>query len=126
MRLITIEGCVGAGKSTLAKHLALHRNGVPLLEMFELNPFLRDFYNDPRRNAFETECAFLLIHFHQLKVQADKNENCDVIADFHIAKDLLYASLNISDQKAISTLKSLHDHLEFQLPMSQIMICLSI
>ena len=68
--LIVVEGCVGAGKSTVAKGLAAFRESTLLLEDFESNPFLRDFYDDPVGNATETEFAFLLLHFHQLKSQA--------------------------------------------------------
>ena len=67
--LIVVEGCVGAGKSTVAKGLAAFRRSALLLEDFESNPFLRAFYDDPIGNATETEFAFLLLHFHQLKSQ---------------------------------------------------------
>jgi deoxyguanosine kinase len=69
--LIVIEGCVGAGKSTIAKGLAARRSSKLLLEDFDANPFLRAFYEDPVEHAIETEFAFLLLHFHQLKNQAD-------------------------------------------------------
>src|SRR5690348_6351944 len=65
--LIAIEGCVGAGKTTVAKGLASRRGSKLLLEDFQSNPFLRAFYEDPIGNAIETEFAFLLLHFHQLK-----------------------------------------------------------
>jgi deoxyadenosine/deoxycytidine kinase len=45
--LIAIEGCVGAGKSTIAKGLASFRKGNVLLESFEQNPFLPAFYENP-------------------------------------------------------------------------------
>ena len=67
--LIVIEGCVGAGKSTVVKGLAACRGSGLLLEDFQANPFLRAFYEDPVQNATETEFAFLLVHFHQLKGQ---------------------------------------------------------
>jgi deoxyadenosine/deoxycytidine kinase len=82
--LIVIEGCVGAGKSTVARGLAVHRSSKLLLENFEINPFLRAFYEDPAGNATETEFAFLLLHFHQLKSQADTVSESEIIADFHL------------------------------------------
>jgi deoxyadenosine/deoxycytidine kinase len=89
--LIVVEGCVGAGKSTVAKGLAAFRRSALLLEDFESNPFLRAFYDDPIGNATETEFAFLLLHFHQLKSKAVIASNSEVVADFHLGKDLLYA-----------------------------------
>jgi deoxyadenosine/deoxycytidine kinase len=97
---IAIEGCFGVGKSTVAKGLALRRNSKLLLEDFESNPFLRAFYENPIENAFETEFAFLLQHFHQLKTETDIVMKSEVIADFHLGKDLLYADLNLSDSHA--------------------------
>src|SRR5438445_3820261 len=61
--LIAVEGCVGVGKTTVAKGLATLRGSKLLLEDFESNPFLRAFYKDPIGNAIETEFAFLLLHF---------------------------------------------------------------
>jgi deoxyguanosine kinase len=98
--LIAIEGCLGAGKSTVAKGLAAYRGSELLLEDFEINPFLRAFYEDPVANATETEFAFLLLHFHQLKNQAASAARSELIADFHLGKDLLYADLNLKDTRA--------------------------
>ena len=97
---IAIEGCFGVGKSTVAKGLAFRRNSRLLLEDFESNPFLRAFYENSVENAFETEFAFLLQHFHQLKAETEIAEKSEVIADFHLGKDLLYGDLNLSDSRA--------------------------
>jgi deoxyadenosine/deoxycytidine kinase len=93
--LIAIEGCLGVGKSTIAKGLAAFRGSALLLEEFESNPFLRAFYEDPVGTATETEFSFLLLHFHQLKANAKKIAEREVISDFHLGKDLLYADLNL-------------------------------
>ena len=52
--LIVIEGCFGAGKSTVAKGLSASRSSKLQLEDFETNLFLRAFYEDPVENATET------------------------------------------------------------------------
>ncbi len=98
--LIAIEGCVGAGKTTIARGLAGYRKSELLLENFEANPFLQAFYEDPIGNAFETEFAFLLLHYHQLKGHAELASKSEVIADFHLGKDLIYADLNLKDEPA--------------------------
>jgi deoxyguanosine kinase len=92
--LIVVEGCIGAGKSTVAKGLAAHRKSEALFEAFDSNPFLPAFYDDPAANAIETEFTFLLLHFHQLKKNGETILKSEVITDFNIEKDLLYANLN--------------------------------
>ena len=57
--LIVFEGCVGVGKTTLARGLAKQRGSVLLLEDFESNPFLKPFYADPTRYALEAELFFV-------------------------------------------------------------------
>lgn len=98
--LIAIEGCLGAGKTTVAKGLAAYRNSVLLLEEFEKNPFLTAFYENAVAYATETEFAFLMLHFHQLKTLSNSLSGSEVIADFHLGKDLLYADLNLREPRA--------------------------
>lgn len=97
--LIAIEGSLGAGKTTVAKGLAAYRNSQLLLEEFEKNPFLAAFYENPVENATETEFAFLMLHFHQLKKHSNSFPGSEVISDFHLGKDLLYANLNLKESR---------------------------
>ncbi len=55
---IAIEGVIGAGKTSLAKKLAERLNAKLVLEEFESNPFLENFYNDRKRFAFQTQMFF--------------------------------------------------------------------
>jgi deoxyguanosine kinase len=123
--LIVIEGCVGAGKSTIAKGLAGYRRSKLVLEDFEVNPFLRAFYRNPVENATETEFAFLLLHFHQLKNEADAASRSDVIADFHLGKDLVYADLNLKDSRTKRLFGELYDFCIEKTPVPSLMIFLS-
>lgn len=122
--LIAIEGCVGAGKTTVAEGLALRRRSKLLLEDFESNPFLRAFYEDPLKNATETEFAFLLLHYHQLKAQVNDSQ-LEVIADFHLGKDLLYAELNLGDQHTKDVFRELYACLLKSTPSVTLMVYLS-
>jgi deoxyguanosine kinase len=123
--LIAIEGCVGAGKSTVAKGLASCRGSKLLLEDFESNPFLHAFYDDPTSNAIETEFAFLLLHFHQLKSQARTASGSEVVADFHLGKDLLYADLNLKDSRLKRLFTELYDICIDKTPRPALVIFLS-
>jgi deoxyguanosine kinase len=98
--LIAIEGCLGAGKTTVASGLAAYRNSELLLEEFEKNPFLSAFYQDPVENVTETEFAFLMLHFHQLKKHSKEFPDSESIADFHLGKDLVYADLNLKEHRS--------------------------
>jgi deoxyguanosine kinase len=121
---IAVEGCVGAGKSTVASGLATYRQSSLVLERFEENPFLDAFYDDPTANATETEFMFLLLHYHQLKRQFQSATH-ELISDFHFGKDLLYAELNFKEVKTLMIFKDLYDFLNGQLPHPDLLIGLS-
>ncbi len=121
--MITIEGCIASGKTTIAQQLSNQFDSKLLLEKFESNPFLDKFYQNPIKYAIETELAFLLIHYHQLKDVHNNNPNQIVISDFYIKKDLLFAKLNLKNEE-YQTFKSLYDFLSEQLPEPEIVICL--
>src|SRR5437660_12105856 len=91
--IIAFEGSVGAGKTTLAEGVAAVRATRLLLEDFSAVPFLEEFHRDPIGAALETEFAFLLQHYHQLRLAA--RQSGDLITDFEFAKNLLYAEVNM-------------------------------
>jgi deoxyadenosine/deoxycytidine kinase len=64
---ITIEGNIGAGKTTLAQLLSQHYNARLILEEFADNPFLPKFYEKPEQYAFPVELFFMAERFKQLK-----------------------------------------------------------
>jgi deoxyguanosine kinase len=123
--LIVVEGCLGAGKSTVAKGLAQLRGSDLLLEDFESHPFLRAFYEDPVNNALETEFTFLFMHFHQLKGKAGVASRSEVISDFHLGKDLLYANLNLTDLRAQLAFENLYELCLEKTPQPDLLIFLS-
>lgn len=125
LMLIAIEGCIGVGKSTVAKGLAEFRRSALLLEDFESNPFLKDFYNDPAGTALETEFSFLLLHFHQFKLRADQIRQGEVVSDFHLGKDLLYADLNLRNPKVRALFGELYDVCVNEIPAPALTIFLS-
>ncbi len=93
----SIEGVIGVGKTTLARLLAPSFQANLLLEVFEENPFLSDFYSDRARYAFQTQIFFLLSRYHQQhKAVTDLTEGGkSLISDYTFEKDALFASINL-------------------------------
>ena len=97
---IAIEGPIGVGKTSLSKLIAEKLGARLVLEEFEENPFLSEFYKDPERYAFQTQLFFLLQRYrqqHELR-QVDMFQNL-VIADYMFIKDRLFASLNLNEKE---------------------------
>ena len=62
---ITVEGSIGVGKTSLAKILAEEFQAQLILEKFEENPFLSEFYKNSKQYAFQTQLFFLLSRYKQ-------------------------------------------------------------
>ncbi|HCS39821.1 MAG TPA: hypothetical protein DIW44_09595 [Anaerolineaceae bacterium] len=92
-----IEGVIGVGKTTLARMLQPHFEAELVLEVFEENPFLSNFYSDRARYAFQTQIFFLLSRYHQQR--RNINEQLEsgkvVISDYTFEKDALFARINL-------------------------------
>ena len=97
---IAIEGPIGVGKTSLVKLLAEKLDARTILEQFEENPFLTDFYDDPERFAFQTQLFFLLQRYQQQQElrQVDIFHNL-LITDYMFVKDRLFASLNLNEKE---------------------------
>ncbi|MBD0367523.1 MAG: deoxynucleoside kinase [Flavisolibacter sp.] len=98
---ITIEGNIGAGKTTLAHLLAKHYNARLILEQFADNPFLPKFYEDPKKYAFPLELFFMAERFKQLKelIQQKDLFQSLTISDYLFTKCLLFAKINLPDDE---------------------------
>lgn len=94
---VAIEGVIGVGKTTLARLLQPAFDAEILLEVFEENPFLSDFYSDRQRYAFQTQIFFLLSRYHQQRrtVHEMLVTGRNLFADYTFAKDALFAQINL-------------------------------
>jgi deoxyguanosine kinase len=94
---IAIEGVIGVGKTTLARLLQPAFNASLLLEVFEENPFLGDFYSDRARYAFQTQIFFLLSRYRQQNNNVPRmlQENENLISDYTFEKDTIFANINL-------------------------------
>lgn len=98
---ITIEGNIGAGKTTLANLLSNHFNARLVLEEFDDNPFLPKFYENPSQYAFPLELFFMAERYKQLKdlLQTKDIFHSVTISDYLFTKSLLFAKVNLSEQE---------------------------
>ncbi len=100
VRYIAIEGVIGAGKTTLAKKIQERLNAQLILEQFEVNPFLENFYGDRKRFAFQTQMFFLINRYKQQEELKQENLFLDyIISDYIFEKDRIFAYLNLSDEE---------------------------
>jgi deoxyguanosine kinase len=98
---ITIEGNIGAGKTTLAHLLSKHYNARLILEEFADNPFLAKFYENPKQYAFPLELFFMAERFKQQKefLQQKDMFQSVTIADYLFTKCLLFAKVTLSEDE---------------------------
>ncbi len=121
---IAIEGAIGVGKTTLARFLGEGLTAELLLEVFEENPFLSDFYADRARYAFQTQIFFLLSRYRQQhSVIANTISRCPLVSDYLFAKDWLFAHLNLVGDE-LAMYERVHAILGEQIPMPALVVYL--
>ncbi len=96
-QFITIEGNIGAGKTTLAQLLSRHYKSRLILEEFADNPFLPKFYEQPDQYAFPVELFFMAERFKQLKELLQQQDLFQqiTISDYLFTKCLLFAKVTL-------------------------------
>ena len=120
-RVISFEGCVGAGKTSLTNYFSRDLRLEKILEEYKHNPFLKSFYQGSNI-GLEVEITFVLIHFWQLK-EAEQRPDRDefILADFSIEKDLVYAVLNL-DGDELEVFREVYDYVIQQVGLPEAVI----
>ena len=122
---LAIEGVIGVGKTTLARLLQPLFSTALLLEVFEENPFLSDFYADRARYAFQTQTFFLLSRYHQQRraVPEVLQRGESLIADYTFEKDALFARINLAGDE-LDMYYKVHEALAEKIPLPDLVVYL--
>src|SRR3989442_1444625 len=105
---IAIDGCIGAGKTSLASLLAKSLDLDVEYERAREHPLLEDFYAAPLETALQTELGFVLIHYHQISMVVAKRRRA-IVTDFTLAKDLLFGRMNLAGED-LALFLSVYNH----------------
>jgi deoxyguanosine kinase len=88
--LIAFEGPIAAGKTTLATLYSEYSGGTLILEEFEKNEFLADFYADKPRWSLPMQLSFALDRNTQWR-RFEAQQSTLLIADYSPLKDMIFA-----------------------------------
>ncbi len=99
-RFIAVEGCIGAGKTSLVKLLGNQFDAQMVLEVDEENPFIDKFYQDRETFGFQTQIFFLLNRYNQYTDLTQRDLFSSVVlVDYLFQRDRLFAALNLKEQE---------------------------
>ncbi len=120
---ISIEGNIGAGKTTLAKMLAEQFNAKLILEQFKDNPFLEKFYEDPEKQAFPLELSFLAERYQQLIKELPSLNlfHSLTISDYFLNKSLIFARKTLGDDE-YQLFRTLFNIMEANVPKPDLLV----
>jgi len=122
---ITVEGNIGAGKTTLTHLLAKHFNARLILEEFDENPFLSKFYENQQQYAFPVELFFMAERYKQLKDMVHTKDlfQSITVSDYLFTKCLLFAKVTLPEEE-FRLYQKLFDIIHQQLVFPDILIYL--
>jgi deoxyguanosine kinase len=123
-RYIAVEGVIGVGKTTLVHRLARALSARVVLEEFEENPFLKEFYRDRRAYALSTQLFFLMSRYRQQEVlaQGDLFQQ-HTVSDYFFDKDRIFALLTLEAHE-LGVYDRLFEVLRPQVPTPDLVIYL--
>ena len=99
-RFIAVEGCIGAGKTSLVNLLGKQFDAQVIREMDEENPFISKFYQDRESFGFQAQVFFLLNRYNQYMGLAQRDLFSSVVlVDYLFQRDRVFAALNLKDQE---------------------------
>ena len=106
--LLSIEGPIGVGKTSLTKILVGKLGFKGVYELSYKNPYLDRFYSDIERYSFPVQIEFLVNRFRQWRTI--QNSKGNVVCDYFFYKDEIFALMNLKGED-IKLYKRIYDHM---------------
>ncbi|KNB72075.1 deoxynucleoside kinase [Brevibacillus reuszeri] len=124
--LITVEGPIGIGKTSLSRELSRAFELQLLEEIVYENPFLGKFYENIAEWSFQTEMFFLCNRYKQLQdIHNDYlNQGISVVSDYNIFKNTIFSKRTLTGENLPKYLK-IYDILTEDLPQANLVIYLT-
>jgi len=123
-RYIVVEGVIGAGKTSLSRLLSERLQAKLILEEVEENPFLKDFYKDRERYAFQTQMHFLFSRFQQQRNLRQMELFSErMVSDYLFQKDRIFAGLNLTDRELL-LYEKIVKQIELEIPKPDVVVYL--
>lgn len=126
-RFIAVDGPIGVGKTAIAEKIAELLGGTAVLDEADDNPFLEQFFFDPRRYAFSTQTAFLLNRYAQHRNLMNQvlraQEPTAFVSDYVFAKDRIFAYLNL-EKDELALYEHLSGYLDADIPTPDVVVFL--
>ncbi|MED4783550.1 deoxynucleoside kinase [Brevibacillus choshinensis] len=124
--LITVEGPIGIGKTSLSRELSKAFQLELLEEIVYENPFLGKFYENIAEWSFQLEMFFLCNRYKQLQDIHSQylKQGTSVVADYNIFKNTIFAKRTLSGDNLPKYLK-IYDILTEDLPQAHLVIYLT-
>ncbi len=125
---VAIEGCIGAGKTTVAQRLGGALGFQSVLERVDWNPFLDDLYRDPTAHAMQAMLTFLSIHFHQLQVAIQNQQRSSgILSDYLYPREAIFARAIVGQphqQREWRIVTSVFEYFNERLPQPDLVVYL--
>ncbi len=122
-QFIVVEGPIGVGKTSLAKKLSESLSGTLILEDIDNNPFLDRFYKGGR-GALPAQLHCLFQRAKQLEILRQSDLFSSIyVADFHLEKDKLFASVNL-DSSEMELYEKVYENMDIEKVVPDLVIYL--
>jgi len=121
---IAVEGAIGVGKTSFARILGNKLNAKIILDSVERNPFLQEFYQNPKEYAFIAQINFMFLRYEQQKKLFQQELFYSrLVSDYIFMKDRIFACINLNE-KELALYDKISEFLVKNVPIPDLVIFL--